>query len=130
MNRQFYAAAVVVPPLGITYTRGLADGLRGGQAPARARELMRRVHDSVKAISALVAGPGSKLNKADISNVAAYGHEILAVVAALNLRLAEAELQVAQAKLEAARASRTAAVSGGLEASSAQPRSYASALRL
>ncbi|GBP97339.1 hypothetical protein EVAR_103852_1 [Eumeta japonica] len=56
-------------------------------------ELMRRVHDSAKAISALVAGPGSKLNKADISNVAAYGHEILAVVAALNLRLAEAELQ-------------------------------------
>ncbi|GBP05080.1 hypothetical protein EVAR_101339_1 [Eumeta japonica] len=51
-------------------------------------ELMRRVHESVKAISALVAGPGSKLNKADISNVAAHGHEILAVVTALNQRLA------------------------------------------
>ncbi|GBP96972.1 hypothetical protein EVAR_89949_1, partial [Eumeta japonica] len=37
--------------------------------------MMRTVHDSVKAISALVAGPGSKLNKADIS-VAAYGHDI------------------------------------------------------
>ncbi|GBP96678.1 hypothetical protein EVAR_90003_1 [Eumeta japonica] len=46
-------------------------------------------------------------------------------------RLAEAELQVAQAKLEAARASRVAAVSGGSEAVvTAQPRSYASALRL
>ncbi|GBP96664.1 hypothetical protein EVAR_89989_1 [Eumeta japonica] len=154
------AIVVSHAPSGITILED-ADGLRDGKRPRESpgeenlaakprletesdseqvaaaphyggkEEMMRTVHDSVKAISALVAGPGSKLNKADISSVAAYGHEILAVVAALNLRLAEAELQVAQAKLEAARASRVAAVSGGSEAVvTAQPRSYASALRL
>ncbi|GBP63892.1 Uncharacterized 50 kDa protein in type I retrotransposable element R1DM [Eumeta japonica] len=84
-----------------------SDEERTAAAPrcSEKEELMRRVHDSVKAISALVAGPGSKLNKADISNVAAYGHEILVVVAALNLRGSEA-------------------------VATDQPQSYASALRL
>ncbi|GBP97323.1 hypothetical protein EVAR_103836_1 [Eumeta japonica] len=76
---------------------------RSGQSSSK-EELMNRAHESVKAISQMVAGPGSKLNKADINSIAAHGHEILAVVAALNLRLAEAELEVATSKLEAANA--------------------------
>ncbi|GBP02261.1 hypothetical protein EVAR_61240_1 [Eumeta japonica] len=64
-------------------------------------ELTSRVHESVKAISAVVAGPGSKLNKADINSIADHSHEILAI-AALSLRLPEAKLEVANAKLEVA----------------------------
>ncbi|GBP96303.1 Uncharacterized 50 kDa protein in type I retrotransposable element R1DM [Eumeta japonica] len=71
---------------------------------ASKEELLERVHRAVKAIFSVVTGPGSKVNKSDTNSVASNGQDILAVVAALNLRLAEAELATASAKLEAARA--------------------------
>ncbi|GBP97355.1 hypothetical protein EVAR_103868_1 [Eumeta japonica] len=90
-------------------------------------ELLSRAHGAIKAIFGVVTGPGSKLNKNDTNSVASHGQDILAVVAALNLRLAEAELAAASAKLEAARA-----VAACGEPSVAQPagKSYATALKL
>ncbi|GBP28871.1 Uncharacterized 50 kDa protein in type I retrotransposable element R1DM [Eumeta japonica] len=94
---------------------------------ASKEELMNRTHEAVKSIFSVVTGPGSKLNKSDTNSIATCGHDILAIVAALNLRLAEAELAAASAKLEAARAVR-ATGDGGAVAS--QTRTYASALKL
>ncbi|GBP24848.1 hypothetical protein EVAR_14181_1 [Eumeta japonica] len=90
-------------------------------------ELIERVHSAVKSIFGVVTSPGSKLNKTDTNSLASHGQDILAVVAALNLYLAEAELATVSAKFEAARA---VAVCG--EQGPAQPaaRSYASALKL
>ncbi|GBP21027.1 Uncharacterized 50 kDa protein in type I retrotransposable element R1DM [Eumeta japonica] len=94
---------------------------------ASKEELLERVHRAVKAIFSVVTGPGSKVNKSDTNSVASNGQDILAVVAALNLRLAEAELATASAKLEAARA---VTVRGEPSATQPEGKSYASALRL
>ncbi|GBP97345.1 hypothetical protein EVAR_103858_1 [Eumeta japonica] len=124
------------PPSGITILEDLPTGSAAGKRPREspgeenpaAKPRLETESDGEQTVAAPRYGEKEELMRR--VHRLTYGHEILAVVAALNLRLAEAELQVAQAKLEAARASRTAAVSGGPEASSAQPRSYASALRL
>ncbi|GBP63884.1 Uncharacterized 50 kDa protein in type I retrotransposable element R1DM [Eumeta japonica] len=90
-------------------------------------ELLSRVHGAIKAIFGVVTGPGPKLNKNDTNSVASHGQDILAVVATLSLRLAEAELAAASAKLETARA-----VAACGEQSFAQPagKSYTTALKL
>ncbi|GBP23611.1 Retrovirus-related Pol polyprotein from type-1 retrotransposable element R1 [Eumeta japonica] len=90
------------------------------------KELLGRAHEAVRAIFGIVAGPGSKINKADTNSVASHGHDILAVVAALNLKLAEAELAVASAKLEAAKAIST----GIVQAPATTTMSYAATLKL
>ncbi|GBP65869.1 hypothetical protein EVAR_85137_1 [Eumeta japonica] len=103
-----------------------AEGTESALKMASKEELLGRAHEAVRAIFGIVTGPGSKINKADTNSVASHGHDILAVVAALNLRLAEAELAVASAKLEAAKA-----ISAGVaQATATTARSYAATLKL
>ncbi|GBP97326.1 Uncharacterized 50 kDa protein in type I retrotransposable element R1DM [Eumeta japonica] len=103
-----------------------ADCTESALKMASKAELLGRAHEAVRAIFGIVAGPGSKINKADTNSVASHGHDILAMVAALNLRLAEAELAVASAKLEAAKA-----ISAGVvQAPATTTRSYAATLKL
>ncbi|GBP70324.1 hypothetical protein EVAR_52343_1 [Eumeta japonica] len=104
----------------------VAEGTESALKMASKEELLGRAHESVRAIFGIVAGPGSKINKADTNSVASHGHNILAVMAALNLRLAEAELAVASAKSEAAKAIST----GVVQAPATTTRSYAATLKL
>ncbi|GBP83128.1 Putative 115 kDa protein in type-1 retrotransposable element R1DM [Eumeta japonica] len=93
------------PRMEMERSEALADldvkrSLRG----ATQEDLVERIHDAIKAIFEVVMSPGSKLNRSDTNSVASHGRDILAVVTALNLRLAEAKLATANAKLEAVRA--------------------------
>ncbi|GBP65879.1 hypothetical protein EVAR_85147_1 [Eumeta japonica] len=94
---------------------------------ASKEELMNWTHEAVKSIFSLVTGPGSKLNKSDTNSIAMCGQDILAIVAALNLRLAEVELAMASAKLEV---TRTGRIMSDEAADASRPRSHASALKL
>ncbi|GBP42618.1 hypothetical protein EVAR_87169_1 [Eumeta japonica] len=95
------------PPSGVTVLDDLPTFLCPvkGSAKVRAKKIRRRSRGwKLYADTERTERTGSKLNKADINSVAPHGHEILAVVAALNLHLAEAELEVANSRLEAANA--------------------------
>ncbi|CAH2065219.1 unnamed protein product, partial [Iphiclides podalirius] len=94
-------------------------------------ELLDRVRDNLEHITSTVTGPGSKLNKSDTNAVGACVREVLAVVAALNLRLSDAELELAEANLRVAKAENRALRSELTAKDKAAPGiSYATALKL
>lgn len=74
---------------------------RSGLAALDKTQLIDEVYQAVKGISA-VANATNKLNMADKGAIAGYNQDILAVVAALNVRLAEAEHAVTAMKLQVA----------------------------
>lgn len=77
----------------------------GGQASTSSKlEQLDCVRGAVKKIVGLVQGPGSKLNKADIGTIFGHGQEILGVVAALELQLADAEYRAEMAETKLASA--------------------------
>lgn len=95
-------------------------------------QLLDAVHAAVKGI-ALVANATNKLNMTDKGTISGHSQDILAVVSALELRLADAEHQVTALKLRCttleleAATPRTAAQP---PQAAAQPDSYAARLKL
>ncbi|GBP96302.1 Retrovirus-related Pol polyprotein from type-1 retrotransposable element R1 [Eumeta japonica] len=110
---------------------------REGLTVTTKAQLMDRAHKAVTAIAQIAIGDTSKLNKNDIRDINMWGQEILAVVAHLDLKLAEMELDVAKHKLEAAKARAQVAATGRLMAltpsaseATVERISYAGALKI
>ncbi|CAH2079964.1 unnamed protein product, partial [Iphiclides podalirius] len=92
-------------------------------------ELLDRAQNGLQYIMGVVTGPNSKLNKGDINSVGVHVHDVLTVVAALNLRLSEVELDLAEARLKVARAENVALQTVAKEPEHVQG-SYAAALKI
>lgn len=104
------AAGEEVPPLGGILSRNredAAEGTRaagnvggtasGGLAGLTKLELMDKVHGAIQGIMGVMKAP-NKLNVADKVAVSTYGQEVIAVVAALELSLAEVEHRALEGK--------------------------------
>ena len=76
-------------------------GRRGAVGPGKGNELIDGVYEAIKGIST-VANATNKLNMADKGTIAGHAQDILAIVAVLNVRLAEAEHEVTTIKLKVA----------------------------
>ncbi|GBP79651.1 hypothetical protein EVAR_45760_1 [Eumeta japonica] len=85
-NSNSRSFVVVLPPPKRTET--LMDKIASKEV------LLERTHDAVKSIFGIVSGSSSKLNKSDINSVASFEQDILAVVAALNLRWQKPNLRL------------------------------------
>lgn len=85
------------------------SGLTGGGPPsppqpgnkdrllnASKAELLSWAHDAVAGIMDATKASSSKMNKSEIAKIGSYGQEVLAVVAALSLRVADLELEVSK----------------------------------
>ncbi|KAH9628484.1 hypothetical protein HF086_015759 [Spodoptera exigua] len=88
-----------------------AEQPKSGLAAMTKTELIERAYEAVKIISG-VANAANKLNMADKTAISGQGQDILAVVAALNVRLAEAEHEVTAMKLRVASMELTVATAG------------------
>ncbi|GBP95674.1 Retrovirus-related Pol polyprotein from type-1 retrotransposable element R1 [Eumeta japonica] len=104
-------------------------------AAATKAQLMDRAHKAVTAITQIATSNTAKLNKNDIRDISMWGQEVLAVVAHLDIRLAEAELEIAKYKLEAARlktkaVNETVAMGGCTVTGRSGAVSYAGALKM
>jgi hypothetical protein len=91
------AAVTAVPRPSSATACGTQEDSGDDISSATKLELMERVRVAVVGIRGVVNGPGSKLNKSEAGKVTTWGEEILAVVAALQIRLGEAELRAATA---------------------------------
>ncbi|GBP42173.1 hypothetical protein EVAR_25798_1 [Eumeta japonica] len=63
-------------------------------------DMIKGLHAAIRNINAIVTSSTSKLNKADISSIAAFGQDIFAIVATLQVNLFEFEVQVARVHRE------------------------------
>ncbi|CAH2065223.1 unnamed protein product, partial [Iphiclides podalirius] len=99
----------VAPPIAGILAAPSSETSSGASARERAMancsklELLDIVRNSLDNITSIVTSPESKLNKTDINAVGGCVREVLAVVAALNIRLSDAEHDVAEANLMAAK---------------------------
>lgn len=95
-------------------------------------ELMDKVKDSLSGIMSIVTASHSKLNKSDTNAVSSHVYEVLAVMAALSLRLGDTELNLAEAKLKATIAENRALREATLKRveTQAQRPTYANTLKL
>lgn len=95
---------------------------------ATSLELLDQAHRAVKAILAIAAGPGSKLNKSEVNAINGYGTDIVAIVGALGLQVSTLKVQVLESEAEVVAARAGSGAEPGCAGGSGRA-TYASALR-